>query len=81
MEIKTDYEIGQEVYLCYVRGDFEAIEIFKDTIQSVVIENNRILYYTKNFFDEIEQDFVVGLDEKEKLYRIIEKLKEKENDE
>lgn len=79
MEIKTDYTIGQEVYLCFVRDDFEGIEIRRDTIESILIDNNSVIYYTKNYYDEISQDYVVGLDEKEKLYGIIKKLKEKEN--
>lgn len=57
MKIETKFKIGQEVYVIF-KEDAE-IKLFKDTIDSIVIKKDKVVYFMNKICEEFNEDELV----------------------
>ncbi len=81
MKIETKYSIGEKVYIVFKEDTDSFVKIFKDNIQEIVVQKNKILYYAESFCEEFEEDEIVPYSRKDLLVTKINELLESDKDE
>ena len=77
MNIKTKYNIGEDVYLCFLEED-GLIRVARVKVDEILITNDGVSYYTKPWIGESwkEDDFVT-VGNPELLYKKVRELNKK----
>ena len=83
MDIKTKYEIGQHIWVVYEHQ--KEVHVYDDCISSIVIDDDGMIYGTKETYEEYKEEEIILYEETEKLVekikKITEEIREKEKNE
>ena len=71
MTINTKYAIGQKVWVLIENIENKEIELFSDTISSIVIYENKICYFLDELCDDIDENVLIEYENTEKLLKKI----------
>lgn len=72
MEIKSKFELGQRVWLIFKNEEHKELELFSDTIENIIIDSKKtILYFMKEFQDEVAEEDVIAYEDTDKLLKKI----------
>ena len=78
MNIKTEFQIGQKVYIIFKENNL--VKLFADEVAEINIRSNGIYYYGKVMCEDFKEDELVDINAKEILIEKIEKLTSEESD-
>ena len=78
MNIKTEFQIGQKVYIIFKENNL--VKLFADEVAEINIRSNGIYYYGKVMWEDFKEDELVDINAKEILIEKIEKLTSEESD-
>lgn len=73
MNIKTKFKIGEEVYIIFKEKD-GFIQLFKDKVDEIIINNKDILYYGNILCEEFKEEQLISINDKELLIKKIDEL-------
>lgn len=80
MTIKTKFKIGQKVWILDKHINNRIIDVFTSEINGVYIDENfKILYYFKEYCDDISEENIVDFNDKLALYDRLKTLDENIN--
>lgn len=65
MKFESKYGLGELVYVVYHEKTGILIEL--DTINEIVFKNDKVLYFTENCFDQLEESQIYPLEDFEKI--------------
>lgn len=74
MNIKTKFKIGEEVYIIFKEKNDQILQLFKDKVTEIVINEDDILYYGDVLCEEFKEDDLVSINDKELLIKKIDEL-------
>ena len=74
MNIKTKFKIGEEVYIIFKEENNEILQLFKDKVTEIVINDEDILYYGNVLCEEFKEDQLISFNNKELLVEKIDEL-------
>lgn len=74
MTINTKFGIGDEVYIVYKEND--EVKIFKDEIEEIVIYEVETCYYVRNSCEQIREDELIHIENRDKVIDKIDELLE-----
>ena len=72
MTIKTKYEIGQHIWIVYEHRN--EVHVYDDYISNIVIDDDGIMYSSKETYEEYKEEEIILYEETEKLIEKIKKL-------
>ena len=78
MNIKTEFQIGQKVYIIFKENNL--VKLFADEVVEINIRSNGVYYYGKVMCEDFKEDELVDINAKEVLIEKIEKLTSEESD-
>lgn len=83
MKIETKYNIGEKIYIVFIDEEKEetSVRIYKDTIEEIIIQKNKVKYYAEKFYDEINEKEIVPYTRKDLLVSKINELLESDANE
>jgi hypothetical protein len=72
MKIETKYDIGQRIWIVYEHQ--KEVQVYEDFIANILIdEDNKLLYCSKESYEEYKEEDIILYEETEKL---VNKIKE-----
>ena len=74
MNITTKFKIGEEVYIIFKKENDQILQLFKDKVIEIVINENDILYYGNVLCEEFKENQLISFNNKELLVEKIDEL-------
>lgn len=74
MNIKTKFKIGEEVYIIFKEENNQILQLFKDKVTEIVINEEDILYYGDVLCEEFKEEQLISINDKEILIKKIDEL-------
>lgn len=74
MNITTKFKIGEEVYIIFKEENNEILQLFKDKVTEIVINEDDILYYGNVLCEEFKEEQLISINDKELLIKKIDEL-------